>query len=143
MTSVLGDLRDIAQGIHPAVLAEGGLVPALRTLARRSPIPVELDVPPHERLPERIEVAAYYVVSETLTNAAKHSQASVVHVDVAIGDASVRVSVRDDGAGGADPVRGTGLVGLKDRVESLGGTIYVESRPDAGTRVEVELPLED
>ena len=142
LAGVQNELREIARGIHPAILAEGGLGPALKTLARRSPIPVELRVPADARLPERVEVAAYYVVSEALTNAAKHAQASTVRVDVETLDGVIRVSVEDDGAGGADPARGSGLVGLKDRVEALGGTIIVESPPRAGTSVRVELPLD-
>jgi signal transduction histidine kinase len=94
------------------------------------------------RLPERIEVAAYYVVSEALTNAARHAQASVVHVDAEAVDGVLRIVVRDDGAGGADPVRGTGLIGLNDRVEAQGGTIVVASPAGEGTTVTVELPLD-
>jgi signal transduction histidine kinase len=141
LVSALDELQEMARGIHPAVLAEGGLGPALKTLARRSPIPVELDIRADPRLPERVEVAAYYVVSETLTNAAKHAHASVVHVGVEAVDRALRVSVRDDGAGGADPTRGSGLIGLKDRVEALGGAIIVQSPVGAGTAVDVELPL--
>jgi signal transduction histidine kinase len=143
LASVLEDLREIARGIHPAILAEGGLEAALKTLARRCPIPVELDVHTEMRLPERVEVAAYYVVSETLTNAAKHAHASRVRVDVVADDSVLRVGVKDDGAGGADPARGSGLVGLKDRVEALGGAISVQSPPGEGTELDVELPLVD
>ena len=140
LTSVLDELRETARGIHPAILAEGGLGPALKTLARRSAVPVELDVRVDARLPERIEVATYYIVSETLTNAAKHAQASIVRVGVEAVDGVVRVSVRDDGAGGADSARGTGLIGLRDRVEALGGAIAVDSPLGAGTSVRIELP---
>jgi signal transduction histidine kinase len=143
LTGVLDELREIARGLHPAILAEGGLAPALKALARRSPIPVECEVRAQAQLPERVEAAAYYVVSEALTNAAKHAHASVVHVDVEEFDHLLRLCVRDDGAGGADPIRGSGLVGLKDRVEALGGTIAVESPPGAGTAVYAELPLDD
>jgi signal transduction histidine kinase len=143
LAGVQNELREIARGIHPAILAEGGLGPALKTLARRSPIPVELHVPADARLPERVEVAAYYVVSEALTNAAKHAKASMVRVGVETLDGVIRVSVEDDGAGGADPARGSGLVGLKDRVEALGGALFVDSPPGAGTSVRVELPLDD
>ncbi|MEA2424485.1 MAG: hypothetical protein QOH13_895, partial [Thermoleophilaceae bacterium] len=143
LTSVLDELREIARGIHPAILAEGGLGPALRTLARRCPVPVEIDVRAGARLPERVEVAAYYVVSETLTNAAKHARASIVHVEVDAVEGSLRLSVTDDGAGGADAARGSGLVGLKDRVEALGGTITIRSPLGAGTSLDAELPLED
>jgi signal transduction histidine kinase len=140
LTSALDELRETARGIHPAILAEGGLGPALKTLARRSPVPVVLDVRVDARLPEPIEVATYYIVSETLTNAAKHAHASIVHVGVEGVDGVIRVSVRDDGAGGADSARGSGLIGLRDRVEALGGAIEVESPLGAGTSVHVELP---
>ena len=123
LAGVIEELREFARGIHPAILAEGGLTPALKTLARRSPVPVELEVHAEARLPDTVEVAAYYVVSETLTNVAKHAQASVAHVDVQAVDGALRVSVRDDGVGGADPARGSGLVGLKDRVEALARNI--------------------
>ena len=142
LAAVLDELREISSGIHPAILSEGGLAPALKTLARRSPIPVVLDVRVEGRLPESVEVAAYYVVSEMLTNAAKHAHASSVQVDVAGADGVLRVSVRDDGVGGADPARGSGLVGLRDRVEALDGTVAVESPRDAGTAIEVALPLD-
>ena len=140
---VQDDLREISRGIHPAILAEGGLGPALKTLARRSAIPVDLDLRVEGRLPEQFEVAAYYVVSEMLTNAAKHSQASVVRVDVATRDDTLYLSVRDDGIGGADPASGSGLVGLRDRVEALGGALSVRSRPGEGTSLAIELPLVD
>jgi signal transduction histidine kinase len=141
LASVLEDLQEMARGIHPAILAQGGLGSALKTLARRSNVPVELDVRAAARLPERVEVAAYYVVSEALTNAAKHAHATVVHVDADVAGHALRLRVRDNGAGGADPVRGTGLVGLKDRVEALGGTITVQSPAGAGTCLDVALPL--
>jgi signal transduction histidine kinase len=137
------ELRVIARGIHPAILAHGGLRPVLRAVARRSPIPVKLNMPVELQLAERFEVAAYYVVSETLTNAAKHAHASAIHVDVEVVEGSLRVSIRDDGVGGADPSAGSGLVGLKDRVESLGGSITIQSPPGVGTSVLVELPLGD
>jgi signal transduction histidine kinase len=113
----------------------------LKTIARRSPLPVEVDVRCLERLPEQVEVAAYYVVSEALTNAAKHANASVVHVEVEAPDGALRLRVSDDGTGGADPTRGSGLVGLKDRVETLGGTISIYSQRGAGTSLQVEIPL--
>jgi signal transduction histidine kinase len=124
------------------ILSRGGLKPALKTLARRSPVPVELDVQTDVRLPESIEVAAYYVVAETLTNTAKHAHASVVRVAAEALDGSLRVSVRDDGVGGADPTRGSGLVGLADRVEALGGTLCMESPPGGGTSLRIDLPLD-
>jgi signal transduction histidine kinase/uncharacterized protein YoaH (UPF0181 family) len=140
LTGVLDGLREIALGIHPGVLAEGGLGPALRTLARRSPIPVELDVRAEARMPEAVEVAAFYVVSEALTNAAKYALASVVHVHVEARDSVLRVAVRDDGLGGADPARGSGLLGLKDRAEAIGGSMSLESTRGLGTSLLVELP---
>jgi signal transduction histidine kinase/uncharacterized protein YoaH (UPF0181 family) len=143
LKSVLDDLREIAHGIHPPILAEGGLGPALKTLARRSAIPVKLDVRAKGRLPEPVEGAAYYVVSEALTNAAKYARASVVHVEVEARDRILRVAVRDDGLGGADPALGTGLLGLKDRAEAIGGKITLESPRGAGTSLHVELPLDD
>jgi signal transduction histidine kinase len=136
------ELQRIARGLHPAVLATGGLGPALNVLARRAPMPVELHVPVEGRLPQRVELAAYYVVSEMLTNAAKHAQASVVHVAVEVQGDRLHLSVRDDGVGGADPARGSGLVGVKDRVEALDGVTSVHSPPGAGTSVKVDLPLE-
>jgi signal transduction histidine kinase len=143
ITDLLDDLREMARGIHPAILVEGGLGPALKTLARRSVVPVELDVRTEGRLPEAIEVGAYYVVSEALTNAAKHANASSVAVDVEAVDGVLRMSVRDDGVGGADLARGSGLVGLKDRVEALGGRIAIESASGEGTALHVELPLSE
>jgi signal transduction histidine kinase len=137
----LEELRELAQGIHPAVLATNGLEPALKVVARRSPIPVELEIRIEERLPERIEVTAYYVVSEALTNAAKHSAASVVQVLAERVDGRLRLSVRDDGVGGADASRGSGLIGLRDRVEAVGGSLSVTSLSQGGTQLEVELPF--
>jgi signal transduction histidine kinase len=142
LDEILGDLRELSRGIHPAILSEGGLGPALRTLARRSAIPVELQMAMEGRLPERVEVTAYYVVAEALTNVAKHAGASLVRVEVAAQDGRVRLGVRDDGVGGADPARGSGLVGLKDRVSATGGTLRVDSRPGQGTSLLVELPLD-
>jgi signal transduction histidine kinase len=145
LTGVLEELREIARGIHPAALAEGGLRPALKTLARRSAVPVRLDVGVgvDARLPEQVELAAYYVVAEALTNTAKHAAATVADVQMAAGEGVLRVWVRDDGRGGADLTRGTGLVGLTDRVEALGGHLRVHSPAGAGTTVEIALPLTD
>jgi signal transduction histidine kinase len=142
LARVQDELREFARGIHPAILAEGGLAPALKTLARRAAIPVELDVRTQSRLPERVEVATYYVVSEALANVVKHADAKLVHVELETVDRLLRLFVSDDGTGGADPTRGSGLVGLKDRVEALGGTIAVKSPPGAGTSLLVELPLD-
>jgi signal transduction histidine kinase len=143
MVSVMDDLREMARGIHPGILSEGGLAPALKMLARRSAVPVQINVHADARLPEQVEVAAYYVVSEALTNAAKHAHASVVHVSAATAGQVLHLHVRDDGTGGADPARGSGLIGLKDRVEALGGTITVDSPAGAGTSLHAELPLAD
>jgi signal transduction histidine kinase len=137
----LDELREISRGIHPAILTKGGLPLALHALRRRSGIPIQLEISTSVRFTERIEVAAYYVVSELLTNAAKHARASAVHVTVEQVDDALRLSVRDDGVGGADPVGGSGLIGLLDRVEAIGGTIDVESPVGAGTAVFVSLPL--
>ena len=137
----LDELRDTARGIHPAILAEGGLRPALAMLARRSPVPVELQVGAGGRLPEQVEVSAYYVVAEALTNAAKHARASAVSVQVEVAGDVLRVAVRDDGAGGGGFGGGTGLAGLKDRVEALRGRIFLDSPRGAGTTLRVELPL--
>ncbi len=141
LAGVLDDLRETARGIHPAVLDSGGLGPALRALARRSAVPVELDVAAEGRLGEAVEVAAYYVVSEALANVAKHAQASVVRIGVQISGQQLLVSVSDDGRGGAAPAAGSGLIGLKDRVEALGGSLSVESPLGAGTTLRAVLPL--
>ena len=141
LNGVVEDLREIARGIHPAILSDGGLGPALRTLARRAAVAVELDLAAIARLPEPIEVAAYYVVSEALTNATRHAHASVVEVDAQASGGTLRVCVRDDGVGGADPLQGSGLVGLKDRIDALGGTFSMDSPPGRGTTVSCELPV--
>jgi signal transduction histidine kinase len=138
---VVDELREIARGLHPSALAVGGLRPALTTLARRSAVPVRLDVRVDGRLPEQIELAAYYVIAEALTNAAKHADASEADVGMESGEGILRVRVRDDGRGGADLTRGSGLVGLADRVEALGGRFVLHSQLGAGTAVQVELPL--
>ncbi len=143
LASVFDELREISHGIHPAILSEGGLEPAVKALCRRSPVPVELDAHAERRLPEPVEVAAYYVVSEGLTNTAKHAHASVVHVDLDTHDAILRLAIRDDGIGGADPGRGSGLLGLSDRIEALGGTLEVTSPAGKGTALLIEIPLED
>jgi signal transduction histidine kinase len=142
LAGAVEELQALSRGIHPAILAQGGLAPALRTLARRSAIPVALDLRIGTRLPASIEVAAYYVMSEALANAAKHAQASRIDISVTPRDGRLMLSIRDDGIGGADRSRGSGLVGLTDRVEALGGSISVESPPGAGTRIASELPLE-
>jgi signal transduction histidine kinase len=141
LASVLDDLRELARGIHPSILSEGGLAPALKALARRSIVPVELDVRAVERMPEPVEVAAYYVISEALANAAKHSNASLVQVGADIAGNALHLHVRDDGDGGADPALGSGLQGLKDRVEALGGRVAISSPVGAGTSLDADLPF--
>jgi signal transduction histidine kinase len=140
LEGALKELQEIARGIHPAILTDAGLTPALRTLARRSAVPVKLAARIDSRLPESVEVAAYYVVSEALTNAAKHARASVVRITAEVLDGTLELSVCDDGVGGADPARGSGLVGLTDRVDALGGVIEVTSRAGQGTTLRVTLP---
>jgi PAS domain S-box-containing protein len=141
LAAAVEDLQEISRGIHPAILSKGGLGPALQALAHRSAIPVDLEITTDARLEEPIEVAAYFVASEALANAAKHSQASRIDVSLGQRDGSLVLSIRDDGVGGADPSRGSGLVGLTDRVEALGGSIRVASRSGKGTQIRAELPL--
>ena len=141
LTDAIEELRAITSGLHPAVLEKHGLAPALRELVRRGSLPVRLDVEVSGRLPERVEVAAYYVVSEALTNAAKHARASAVNVKLSMAQDALRLVVTDDGAGGADPSRGSGLVGLRDRVEAAGGVLEVTSPPGVGTSLVATIPL--
>lgn len=141
LEDALDDLREISRGIHPAILSEGGLGPALQVLGRRSAVPVEVDLRIESRLPPPVEVAAYYVVSEALTNAAKHARASLAQVSVQPRDGRLHLSVHDDGIGGADPAQGTGLTGLKDRIQALGGTITIHSPMGEGTTLDVDLPV--
>jgi signal transduction histidine kinase len=141
LDAVLDDVREISRGLHPSLLSHSGLGPALRTLKRRSALPVELDVRLDGRLSEQLEIAAYYVVSEALANAAKHAGASFARVEVRVAGGSLQVAVRDDGRGGASLARGSGLVGLVDRVEALGGTLTLHSRAGEGTEVAIALPL--
>ena len=142
LEAALDELREIARGIHPAVLAQGGLRPALQALARHCPVPVDLRVQiPAARLPGPAEIAAYYVVSEALTNTARHAGATAATVEVTASEGTLRVSVRDNGHGGADLTHGSGLVGLRDRVEAIGGRLAVGNEPGAGTSLEVDLPL--
>jgi GAF domain-containing protein len=142
LAGVLRELREISRGIHPAVLSRGGLGPALRVLAHRSALPVQLNLQTERRLPAHIEVAAYYVVSEALTNAAKHAHASTVTVDLNVHSALVQLAVRDDGIGGANLGQGSGLIGLRDRVEALGGTLQLTSPTGRGTTLFIEIPVE-
>jgi signal transduction histidine kinase len=143
LDDVLDDLREIANGLHPAILADGGLRPALKTLARRSVIPVDLDIQVDERLPEPVEIAAYYTVAEALTNTAKHAHATAAQVEAAERDGVLHVRIRDNGRGGADFRDGSGLVGLKDRAEALCGHLELYSPPGAGTTLDITLPLGD
>jgi signal transduction histidine kinase len=143
LSGAIDDLRELSRGIHPAILSEGGLVPALKALARRSAVPVELHLSVDVRLADHVEVGAYYVVSEAFTNAAKHARAKIIEVDAYLRAGRLRLTIRDDGRGGADPARGSGLTGLADRVSALGGTIAITSPPGDGTSLRVELPLDD
>jgi signal transduction histidine kinase len=142
LTAVLDELREISRGIHPAILSEGGLGPAMRTLARRSAVRVELTVGTDSRYPASAEVAAYYVVSEALTNTTKHANASHAEVVVEERDSMLHLRVSDDGIGGAQARQGSGLAGLHDRVEALGGSIDVSSPAGHGTVIRVHLPLD-
>jgi signal transduction histidine kinase len=146
LAAVSLQLQEISRGIPPAILATGGLPTAITELARRSPVPVQLDVALTDRLPEPIQIATYYLVAEALTNTAKHAHATTVHIQVDTdhtdaGDPVLRVWVRDDGRGGADPHGGSGLIGLTDRVDALGGRLWLHSPPAGGTTVRAELPL--
>ena len=141
LTTAVDELRELSRGIHPSILTEGGLSPALKALGRRSPVRVKLDMGFEQRLPEQVEVAAYYTVSEALTNASKHANATRVWVSLRVEDDMLRLSIRDDGVGGADSNRGSGLTGLRDRIEALGGRIKIESPSGSGTLIEVEIPI--
>ena len=142
LTDVFQELQELSRGIHPAILSTGGLRAAFKTLARRSPVPVKLDVAIPQRLPDSIEVAAYYVVAEALTNAAKHAQASEVTIRARTTGAGLDLLISDDGIGGADSDKGTGLIGLKDRIEVLGGRMQVDSPPGVGTTLDITIPYE-
>jgi signal transduction histidine kinase len=142
LRGVSEDLQEISRGIHPAILSRGGLGPALKTLARRSAVPVELHLGIDRRLPDSAEVAAYYVVAEALTNAAKYAQASAVRVDVEADGANLRLSISDDGIGGADPHKGSGLIGLVDRVEALAGQLRISSLVGSGTSLLATIPVD-
>jgi signal transduction histidine kinase len=142
LSNILDDLQEVSRGIIPPILTRSGLRPALRSLARHSPVPVSLTTEVVGRLPERVEVAVYYTVAEVLTNVVKHANASEVQVDVMLEHRTVRLSIHDDGRGGADLTGGSGLVGLKDRVEALGGGIEVLSPAGGGTSVLVHIPLQ-
>jgi PAS domain S-box-containing protein len=139
--TILDELRELSRGLHPALLSQGGLGPALKALARRSPIKVNLDARLNRRPPESIETAVYYVISEALTNAAKHSQASVITVTLTTVSDVLRATIEDDGIGGAETSAGSGLIGLIDRIEALGGRLALDSPPGRGTTIGIELPL--
>jgi signal transduction histidine kinase len=141
VTGISEDLQELSRGIHPAILSKGGLGPAIKVLARRSAVPVELRVGIDQRLPDPVEVAAYYVVAEALTNAAKHAHASTVEVCVEAGAQILNLSIRDDGIGGADAAKGSGLIGLRDRVEALGGTLSISSHAGIGTALQAMIPF--
>jgi PAS domain S-box-containing protein len=140
LAAALEDLRELARGIHPAVLTDRGLSAAVEALVARTPLPVAVTVP-HERLPAPVEAAAYYVVSEAITNIVKYAGATEIEVSIEAGDRSITVVVADDGCGGANPAAGTGLRGLRDRLAALDGTLAVESPTDRGTRIMAEIPL--
>jgi signal transduction histidine kinase len=141
LAETLEEVRDLARGVHPAILSDAGLAVALRGLAHRSPLPVRLHLHADGRLSAETEATAYYVVSEAFANAVKHASASAVDVAVETGGGALTVRVSDDGAGGADPGRGSGLTGIRDRVEAVGGTLAVHSPPAAGTVLTARLPL--
>jgi signal transduction histidine kinase len=140
--TALDELREVSHGIHPAILSEAGLGPALEALARRSAVPVELDLNLGPRLGEHVEAAGYYIASEAVTNVAKHAQATFIDMRADACNGALTLSINDDGIGGADPSRGSGIIGLKDRVEALGGTISVLSPPGHGTALHVRLPAD-
>jgi signal transduction histidine kinase len=143
LAGVSTQVREISRGVHPAILSRNGLEPAIKSLARRSMMPVELDLRAGRRLPGPVEVAAYYAVSEALANAAKHAHASTVHVELGTPGPVLQLAIRDDGIGGADPAHGSGLMGLSDRIEALGGTFEITSPAGRGTTLLIEIPAED
>jgi signal transduction histidine kinase len=141
LSASLAELREIARGLHPAVLSDHGLEPAIHSLMHRAPLPVELTFDVAERPPASVEVAAYYVIAESLTNVAKYAGASHATVEVrALGD-RLLTAVSDDGVGGADQGAGSGLLGLEDRVAALGGRLHIESPPGQGTSVRADVPI--
>ena len=141
LAATLAELRELARGLHPAVLTDHGLEPAIRSLIQRATLPVELTFEVAERPSDAVEVAAYYVIAESLTNVAKYADATVARVEVrALGD-RLLVEVADDGVGGADHSKGSGLLGLEDRVAAIGGRLHVESVPGQGTSVRADVPV--
>jgi signal transduction histidine kinase len=143
LAEAVEELQELSRGIHPAILSDAGLGPALEALALRSPIPVELRVTTRERFPEPVEAAAYFVASESLANAAKHSHSSRINITLTAENDRLALAVRDDGVGGADPGRGSGLIGLRDRVEALGGSLEITSKAGGGTSLCAALPFGD
>lgn len=141
LDQALAELRELARGVHPSVLSERGLGPAIESLARRAPLPVSVRVATERRLPERVEQAAYFVVSEALTNVARYARASQAEVAATSAGGVVAVEVRDDGVGGADPQRGSGLEGLEARLEWLSGELELDSPPEGGTTLRARIPL--
>jgi signal transduction histidine kinase len=142
LDQALGELRELARGIHPSVLTDRGLDAALDGLARRAPLPVELEETPAERLPDRVESTAYFVVAEALTNVAKYAHATHARVNVSRHSRQVLIEVSDDGVGGADPATGSGLRGLRDRASAVGGRLEIDSRRGQGTTVRATIPCE-
>jgi signal transduction histidine kinase len=140
LTEATAELRELARGIHPAILTDRGLDAAVNALAGRTAVPVEVRSVPAERLSAPIESTAYFVVAEALTNVSRYSQASYAAIDIGRDNGTLTVEVRDDGVGGADPERGSGLRGLADRVAAVDGRLVVESEPGAGTIVHAEIP---
>jgi signal transduction histidine kinase len=138
----INELRELARGIHPALLNDRGLGAALEALATRAPVPVQITGVPSERLPERVEACAYFVTAEALTNVAKYANATEAFVDLSLEDGCLRLQVRDDGVGGAEVSAGSGLRGLCDRVEAVDGRLELDSPPGGGTTLTVELPVE-
>jgi signal transduction histidine kinase len=140
LSAASANLQELARGIHPAILSKGGLGPALKTLARRCGIPVTVHLELAGRIPESVEVAAYYVVAEAITNATRHAQASGMDVDARTDGSDLMLSIRDDGVGGADSSKGSGLIGLIDRAEALGGHMRITSPSGDGTVLHVTIP---
>ena len=136
------ELRELARGIHPAVLSDRGLCPALEALAARAPVPVQVRGEPGDRLGHEVEAAAYFVTAEALTNVAKYARATEAFVHLSVADDCLRLQVRDDGIGGADPSTGSGLRGLRDRVDALDGHLELDSPPGGGTILTVEIPVD-
>jgi signal transduction histidine kinase len=142
LNEIAQELQEISRGIHPAILSSGGLGPALKALGRRSTVPATLDIAIPRRLPDPVEITAYYVVAEALANAAKHAQASEVRVHAEATETTLRLRICDDGIGGVDPNKGSGLMGLKDRTEAIGGRLRMASIPGSGTSIDITIPLD-